>query len=113
MKYEVVGGDGACNGDLIGPLIAEEIGIVNVKGLNDDKYMILKMDKKLIIKNEEIEYLTIAPRYVGVDFNDIRKKECIVGIGIIKGKFEIINNEISKEYVEYYAVGSTTPIKES
>ena len=109
QKYEVAGGDGGPYGAVFGPLIGEEIE--EIHGPQND-YLLLKLSPPLVVESTTTDYMLVSPRYKGDTLKKLKRKGCAVGVfRVLAGKQEDVRNGVSRENVDYWAVGDCKPVK--
>ena len=109
QRFEISGGDGGAYGPAFGPVIAEEIAEIHQP---PNEYLLLRLAVPLTLSERTSEYMLISPRYVGDSLKKIRRRHCVVGIFIVhEGKQDEVRANITRDNVDYSAVGDCRPLK--
>jgi len=109
QRYQISGGDGGAYGPEFGPVIGEEVTEIN--GPKND-YLLLRLLPSMITGSTTTNYMVVSPRYKGDTIKKLRKKRCVVGVfRVLEGKQDEVRNGVTKENVDYWAVGDCKPIK--
>ena len=109
QQFEISGGDGGAYGPVFGPVIGKEIS--EIHGPKND-YLLLELSEPLVAEDMTTNFMVISPRYRGDKIKKIRKKRCTVGVfRVLPGKEDDVKQEVTKDNVDYWAVGDSKPIE--
>ena len=111
--YKLEGGDGGAYGPEFGPVLADEVRIIEAEE-GGNSYLMLKLQEPIQYESDQINYFVVSPRYVGDSLKKLRQKGCIVGVGrVLPGQEAAVQEKgVSNETVEYWSIGSCTPMQQ-
>ena len=110
-QYEIVGGDDDTWGSRFGPVIAEEVGEIELVGFSGYRLVLLHLLKPFLVDGENVEFLVVSPRYSGFTLNDIRERGCFVAISrILPGKQIDMQKGLSKGDIASLSIGVCKPV---
>ena len=103
-RFRVSCGAGGCFGPALSPVLTEELGEVSF--LPDTRYLLLKLVQPTLYRNDQLEYLLVAPRYTGTSIEELRTHRCVVGIARVLPHVAVdLLKGLKKEEVDYFAIG--------
>ena len=108
-KFQIEGGDDASYGSKFGPVTAEEVGEIS-EGLGGP-FLLVRLTSEAAFQGEPIEFMILAPRFVGDNLDTIRYRTCAVSLARVRpGMVEQARKEVEFENSQTIAVGASRPM---
>ena len=109
QRFQIAGGDDASYGPTFGPVIGEEVG--EIAGGWGGPFMLVRLVDNVTFEGELVEFMTLAPRYVGDTLDSIRRGRCVVAFGRVRpGMVDDAKKGIRFENTQTIAVGESRPV---